>query len=1068
MLQKATRHLFSADVTARGDACYSGGRVHLVSQREGQAHFRVSGDSSTYHCSIHWGKSKDREEFLDELEFSCDCPDFETENCKHVWACIKFGDFQGFWKDQLKEWEFPEENFSKKSIKNEKTPWLSALNFLDEKGIEKSPSVPRSVPKTLYYSLKWSHGSDLPVRFYKTKETRQGLFLRSYEVRTTHLDLFSPEDRELIWMLRSDLSGFSFGRSTSIAFIHEAVHENLLKKICHTQRLFLEPSVFVYGGGVEYALDDLEFLRFSPEQARLHLSINSSLPTKSLDVRGEMRTSTGTYSLDEIDFFHKAGTFCVNNTLITYSSQDYPWIQALNQLKGIEIPAEDQDLLVSNFFSKETVPFVELDERLGWKVVSDAKPKPHLVIEYGNLQKGRKDLYGRISFEYSPDNEIFSLSNQNYVVDTNHKTLFERRKDLELEFLQDVESEVATVPKSFVDQYNFRILKTHFMTLIKDLIDRGWKVEAYGKKVQTSTHFDVSVSSGVDWFDLKGRINFEGGKTLDLLALGSILKSKENHLIPLGDGQYGLLPEDWIKKYSHLFEMGDDTDGNSESMRFRKIQGLFLDSYFEDQKFTKDKGFMKFKNSINKASLRTKSKSLRSFRGQLRDYQEEGLAWLEYLKQVNIGGILADDMGLGKTVQIIAFLQKLKMKKSSLNLIVAPKSLVFNWKEELERFAPEIKSITYVGIHRFDIKKSHLKKHDVIITTYHTLRNDFDMFSQFDFHYAILDEAQSIKNEKSQLSRSCKALNCKFRLALTGTPIENSISDLFSILDFVNPGLISRGLKNSVLTQNENIKPLADALAPMILRRTKEQVLKELPDKIESTIKCELSSVEQKEYDSLKKHYQIHLNEKIKKQGFAKSKMDILEALLRLRQAACHPALTDKNKIHYKSAKLDVLFNQIHSIIDAGRKCLVFSQFTSFLKVVRSQMEEQNVPHLYLDGQTRKRGELVHKFESSSEYKVFLISLKAGGLGLNLTSANYVFILDPWWNPAVEDQAVDRVYRMGQSNNVFSYKLISKGTVEEKILDLQKTKKKISEAIINPQTGTLKAMSMKDLNFLLS
>ena len=477
---------------------------------------------------------------------------------------------------------------------------------------------------------------------------------------------------------------------------------------------------------------------------------------------------------------------------------------------------------------------------------------------------------------------------------------------------------------------------------------------------------------------------------------------------------------------------------------------------------------------IRKTSLKRKIKPAKIFKGKLRDYQEEGLSWLEYLKELNFGGILADDMGLGKTIQIIALLQKKKGYKTSSgkpHLIVVPKSLVFNWKDEFKRFAPELSILSYVNKERKEFLKN-ISQYDIVITTYQTLRIDFEELRKIEFDYMILDEAQYIKNSKAQASQACKTMSSEHKLALTGTPVENSINDLFSILDFVNPGLISKKLRDTFSSVNDpdsdDLKKLSKALSPMLLRRTKIQVLKDLPDKVESTIKCELSKSEQRHYDGLKNYYQLKLSRKIKESGFNQSKIEILEALLRLRQAACHPGLIDKRRTNDRSSKLDVLFEQIHSLVSSENKCLVFSQFTSFLEVVKPKLEKEKIKYLYLDGKTRKRKELVEKFEKNDDFKVFLISLKAGGVGLNLTSANYVFILDPWWNPAAETQAIDRTHRIGQKNNVFAYKLISKDTVEEKILELQKSKKDLSEAIIGSSSGMLKKMNLNDLNFLLS
>ena len=445
------------------------------------------------------------------------------------------------------------------------------------------------------------------------------------------------------------------------------------------------------------------------------------------------------------------------------------------------------------------------------------------------------------------------------------------------------------------------------------------------------------------------------------------------------------------------------------------------------------------------------------------------------MTKFQLGGCLADDMGLGKTVQVLAMLvwfYSQGKKKKGPSLIVMPRSLIYNWTLESQKFS-KLRVLDYSTPDRFDHWEK-IDKYHIILTTYAILRNDIEDFSRFNFEYAILDEAQAIKNEGSQVAKASRLINAKFRLAMSGTPVENHLGELWSIFEFINPGFLgSTPLKNLTEINGSDpdepgLKLLSRAISPFILRRTKEQVLKDLPPKTEQTVFCDLSSVQRKKYDELKKYYRASLDSKIKEFGLQKSRMHVLEALLRLRQAACHTALIDSKNEKKHSAKTETLMEQVHEIVSLGHKVLIFSQFTKMLSIVKGFMDKAKIEYEYLDGKTKKRQDKIDRFQNDNNCQVFLISLRAGGVGLNLTAADYCFILDPWWNPAVEAQAVDRMHRIGQKNHVFAYRYIAKNTVEEKILQLQAKKKTLSEGLITANSALIKGLTQKDLEFLLS
>jgi len=408
------------------------------------------------------------------------------------------------------------------------------------------------------------------------------------------------------------------------------------------------------------------------------------------------------------------------------------------------------------------------------------------------------------------------------------------------------------------------------------------------------------------------------------------------------------------------------------------------------------------------------------------------------------------------------------------SLVIVPKSLVFNWKQEAARFAPKLRVLDHTGHSREKESLEHFDDYDLVLTTYGTLRNDAVLFKDTRFDYVILDEAQAIKNSDTASAKATRLLNGDNRLALSGTPIENHLGELWSLFEFLNPGMLGAASVFKLAggagrnPDEETRQLLAQALRPFILRRTKSQVAKDLPAKQEQTIFCELEPEQRKLYNELRDHYRNTLLDIVARDGVGKSKMQALEALLRLRQAALHPGLIDKKRVKEDSAKLDLLLPQLVELFEEGHKVLVFSQFTSFLAILRRRLDKEKIEYEYLDGSTNDRQARVERFQNEPGCKLFLISLKAGGLGLNLTAAEYVYLLDPWWNPAVESQAIDRAHRIGQTRQVFAYRIIARDTVEEKVLALQNTKRDLADAIINADNGLIRNLTKEDLELLLS
>ena len=607
--------------------------------------------------------------------------------------------------------------------------------------------------------------------------------------------------------------------------------------------------------------------------------------------------------------------------------------------------------------------------------------------------------------------------------------------------------------------------------VVRTLVGDGWHVEAEGRQYRLATTApEFNIRSHVDWFELRGHATFDD-QQVSLPQLLEAVKSQQGTVV-LGDGTFGILPESWLRDLAPFAIGGREGD----HVRFQRTQVALLDAMLAARPDVSwDTAAAAARERLRAFDTIEPMDPAASFTGTLRPYQRDGLGWLAFLREFGFGGCLADDMGLGKTVIVLALLDARRHERETSgvprmpSLVVVPRSVLFNWQQEAARFAPRLRVLDFSGAGRTD-RLHHIGDNDLVLATYGTLRRDAPALADVDFDYVILDEAQTIKNANTAGAKAARLLRGSHRLALSGTPVENRLSDLWSLFEFLNPGLLSGatafGRSFGSDDNADDLRLLGRGLRPFILRRTKEQVAMELPAKTEQTIVCELERPQRALYEELRDHYRRTLLN----QGSAwqKSKLHVLEALLRLRQAACHPALIDPKRADDPSAKLDLLVPRIVETLEEGHKALVFSQFTSFLSLLRTRLDARHIAYEYLDGRTKDRQARVERFQSDSTCGLFLISLKAGGVGLNLTAADYVFILDPWWNPAAEAQAVDRTHRIGQTRNVFAYRLIAKDTVEERVLELQQRKRELADAIITADNSVVRSLTRDDLELLLS
>lgn len=587
------------------------------------------------------------------------------------------------------------------------------------------------------------------------------------------------------------------------------------------------------------------------------------------------------------------------------------------------------------------------------------------------------------------------------------------------------------------------------------------KLSAY--KAEIAIH----VISGIDWFETAIKVKFNK-QTVSLKHLHKSIRNKSK-FVQLDDGTAGILPDEWLAKFEAYFGAGEVIEETlrTPNVNFASVAELYETELLDQKSQERLKGYQTKLATFDAIEDVIVPKELNA---TLRAYQKEGLNWLNFLDGFNFGGILADDMGLGKTIQILAFILAQREKLGAqTNLIVVPASLVFNWQQEIKKFAPTLQLKTIYGAERSKIT-SDFNRFDVVLTSYGTLLADVRWLKDFRFNYIFLDESQLIKNPDSQRYKAVRLLQSRNKIVITGTPIENNTFDLYGQLSFACPGLLGnreqfRRLYSVPIDQfkdSRRAEELQKRIHPFILRRTKEQVASELPDKTEMVIYCEMGNQQREIYESCRTEIRDYLMGTAEDE-LTKSSMHVLQGITKLRQICNSPAILSKEKYYGNtSSKMDVLLEQIESKAPY-HKILVFSQFVGMLTLVKAELEERNVSFAYLTGQTKNREAVVASFQNDPTVRVFLISLKAGGIGLNLTQADYIYLIDPWWNPAVENQAIDRAYRIGQHQNVMAVRLICPDTIEEKIMLMQDSKKDLVSDLIKTESNIFKSLTKKDL-----
>lgn len=806
------------------------------------------------------------------------------------------------------------------------------------------------------------------------------------------------------------------------------------------------------------------------EAWKLCLVMKQDEQTGDWELQGEVRRDDQKLNLKQCRLLLPGGLLATESAISQLNDYGaFDWVPTLLGDQRLVAKDGEQQDLVDWLLDMPVLPQLDLPEELQLEEVRP-EPQPRLIFKSPRKRGWRHErIQANIEFDYLGTR--VSASNLQWAI---------VQRDEGRCLLRDQKREAAYWTK--LNELGFRRLVDHRQSAhdvdipvselgraVRELIADGWEVHADGKEVRQPGVMKFQVKSGIDWFELSADVDFDGRKASFPELLAALTRGDQT--IRLDDGSLGILPEEWLQQYGLLAGLGTVDE---EGLKFSRTQIGIVDALLSLQESVDfDERYLELRAKLaNFAGIEPRAEH-HDFRGELRPYQREGLGWLQFLQEYEFGGCLADDMGLGKTVQMLALLEERAQsrQKKLPSLVVVPKSLMFNWVSEIQKFAPDLTYVEYIGPER-SLVFDQIPQTDIVLTTYGTLRRDILQLKEIEFDYAVLDEAQTIKNAASQGAKASRLIRAQHRVALSGTPIENHLGDLWSIFEFLNPGMLGRSsIFKSGSTDAANAKSrhlISAGVRPFVLRRTKKEVAKELPDKFEETIYCSMSERQRELYAELRDHYRDSLLGMVKEQGMGKTRMHVLEALLRLRQAACHPALLDRGNEEEAFAKLDALIPHLEELIEEGHKSLVFSQFTSMLAIVKKHLDQRGIKYAYLDGQTRKRKQVVDQFQKDDDTKIFLISLKAGGLGLNLTAAEYVFLLDPWWNPAVEAQAIDRAHRVGQTNQVFAYRLICRDTVEEKIVELQKKKRELADAILEGENIPLTDLTAEDLELLLS
>ena len=1098
-LAHAFESQFRGDIRFRGQAYFKTDRV-TIARIEADRIETVVLDGAEFHTVV------ERQEGHLRLACSCWPPERPNPSCKHLWATLLKVDAAGVIPGPIVQGAVPpfgmevvptlspEDYWDTESSRDVYVPppplarggrtasptpvlkpWEQKLQNLSERlhsEVIQASVTPRD--REIFYEIdpvasRERRALVLQVMQRQRRSNGQWGKFKPLRIKSGRLEeIDNDQDRRLL----AQLVGVSMDRSIWHAPVGPDQGQQpkfqvaldlalvLIPELCATGRLRLagavseqpEGLVFDEAGGWELSLD------VAPDEAE-----------DCWQVSGQLQRNDERRALADARLLLPGGLVVFPECVARFNDGGtFGWTDLLATDRPLKVPREDGEALVDRLLDMPQLPRLALPKELRLDEIQVA-PRPHLTLfTPRGVRWQHERLTGEVEFEYD-GSRVRGTSPQGAIVQREQGRCLARDRGVEERHWEELTAlGVKRLAHAYPARRDIEIPSKSLGGVVRGLMKAGWELHADGRQMHQAGPLSFEVKTGIDWFELSATVDF-GGRHVSFPELLSAL-ARGDCTVRLDDGSLGVIPEEWTQQFGLLASLGVN---EGETVRFSRTQVGLLDALLLAQSSVQvDEGFDDLRTRVRQFAGIAATEMPQGFLGELRPYQLAGVSWLKFLGEFGFGGCLADDMGLGKTIQLLAYLED-RRQQGLLNgpsLVVVPRSLIFNWQQEAARFTPGMRVLEYTGLQRGQLRKS-IAKADLVLTTYGTIRRDVLQLRETNFDYLVLDEAQAIKNPGSQVAKATRLLQGRRRIALSGTPIENHLRDLWSIFEFLNPGMLGRAsvfkLHTADAHDQESRQLLSHALRPFILRRTKREVATELPEKLEQTLVCHMPRHQEQLYQELRDHYRESLLGRVRTVGMAKSRIHVLEALLRLRQAACHPALLNAKHAEESSAKIEALVLHLTDLLAEGHKALVFSQFTSFLAIVRKELDQRGIAHEYLDGQTRNRRERIEHFQNDPSCGVFLISLKAGGLGLNLTAADYVFLLDPWWNPAVEMQAIDRAHRIGQSRQVFAYRLICKNTVEEKIAELQTRKKELADAILQADNSLLTDLTADDLELLL-
>ena len=1053
---------FNGGVRSRGQKYFESGRVLVAHHDPDRMTATVQGSGSFNYLVVLTGLPE-----MSAIVAACTCPYYDGGDlCKHIWATLLEAqafewaadansrievlhealdtDLNSFEGDHDRFEDDDEEDDYVDSPPNRayfpgparvtrNSGWKSVLEAIHYDSLSRGEIgndifVPsRQAWYALNVGASERFGS-LVIEYYHRQRLRSGELGKVKRQGVGHEDIQhfeAADDRHMLALLLGNTPreesryGYEYHTPSNSCHLSPVWYPQILPALCASRRL-----VAAVGPAIQE--QDLQPIGWGGDDPwKFQLELEADDEKKCWTLHGSLTRGREKIPIQAPDLLLEDGLVLHRGQLFALDAApgDFRWIEGLRDVSQVSVPYQDRNTFLERWWASPHRPALDMPASLDLPIVSPT-PSPRLSILRPSTHDGRW-RYAKVGFQY--DNHLIDADDAQHGIVVSDQVMV-RNREKEREFL--VALAALGVNRNAGDYYresgSFHLGRAKIDSVVLALLESGWTVDLERVRVRVPGSFNVKIVSGIDWFEVDGGLEYEDTE----VGLPELLRAMQrgDDYVLLADGSKGLLPPQWVAEHK-LLQFGL-LEG--EEVRFQPTQALLLDAILAEQnaKTQVDAKFAGWRRQLESFAGVKPRLAPRGFRGSLRPYQEDGLGWLHFLREFRLGGCLADDMGLGKTIQVLALMESIRKTSTRPSLVVVPRSLVFNWIAEAARFTPQVKVLDYTGSQRSKLR-AEFGEHDLIVTTYGTVRKDIVQLQELHFEYVILDEAQAIKNASSVTAKSCRILTGEHRLAMTGTPVENHLGELWSLFEFLNPGLLGSakvfaGLVKTRVDTSTALNTLAAGLRPYILRRTKQQVASDLPSKTEQTIYCELESKQREQYDELRRYYAASLHRKVAADSLNRSKIQVLEALLRLRQVACHPGLVDTERKSDGSAKLTALTEQITEVLEGGHKALVFSQFTKLLALVRDELDARSIHYEYLDGRTRKREERIRRFQEDPKSKLFLISLKAGGHGLNLTAADYVFLLDPWWNPAVEAQAVSRAHRIGQTRPVFAYRLIAR------------------------------------------